>query len=93
MEIVSSVICLSGALMGARHSRTNAVIVCPLIRSVGLKAAPASSRVATLPMFVPGGRVQAGVIDFICSRAFVRLSRLGSHQGDEVAPRVVTAQT
>jgi ketosteroid isomerase-like protein len=28
------------------------MIVCPLIRSVGLKAATASSRVATLPMFV-----------------------------------------
>src|ERR1700753_846438 len=28
------------------------MIVCPLIRSVGLKAATASSRVATVPMFV-----------------------------------------
>jgi hypothetical protein len=33
------------------HGRTR-MIVCPLIRSVGLKAATASSRVATLPMFV-----------------------------------------
>ena len=39
------------SLSPSPHGRTR-MIVFPLIRSVGLKAATASSRVATLPMFV-----------------------------------------
>jgi hypothetical protein len=38
--------------MGACRLRTTRMIVFPLIRLVGLKAATASSRVETFPMFV-----------------------------------------
>jgi hypothetical protein len=44
-------ICRSAIASPSPHGRT-LMIVFPLRRSVGLKAATASSRVATLPMFV-----------------------------------------
>ena len=48
------------------HGRTR-MIVCLLIRSVGLKAATASPRVATLPMFVRPARPSAIQSDWYAS--------------------------